>query len=508
MSDTSRVLHPAFRSKIMSAEQAAALIQHGDKVGMSGFTGSGHPKAVTVELAKRISAAHARGEAFRIDVLTGASTAPELDTALAEVDGMEMRLPYQSDPVCRKKINEGSMYYTDIHLSHVAQHARFGFYGKMTVAVIEITAILEDGSLVPSTAIGNNNAWLELADKVILEVNSYQSMSLQGMHDIYDDAALMPPQRKAIPMLRSDDRIGSPYMRVDPAKVVAVVETSISDRNTEFTAPDAESEKIAAHLLDFYSHEVKAGRLPKNLLPLQSGVGNIANAVLAGLNKGPFENLTAYTEVLQDGMLDMIVSGKLVSASSTAISLSKKALEYFENNIEALRSKILLRPQEISNHPEVIRRLGVLSMNGMIEADMYGNVNSTHIMGTRMMNGIGGSGDFTRNAYISAFMTPSTAKGGAISCIVPMVSHIDHTEHDVHVIVTEQGLADLRGLAPRQRAERIIKQCAHPTYRDMLLEYYQRALRESPGKHTPHILPEALSWHTRFEETGDMRVKA
>ena len=508
MSETSRVLHPAFRSKIMSAEQAAALIQPGDKVGMSGFTGSGHPKAVPVELAKRISAAHARGEAFRIDVLTGASTASELDTALAEVDGMEMRLPYQSDPVCRKKINEGSMHYSDIHLSHVAQHARFGFYGKMTVAVIEVTAILEDGSLVPSTAIGNNNAWLELADKVILEVNSYQSMSLQGMHDIYDDAALMPPHRKAIPLLRSDDRIGSPFMRVDPAKVVAVVETNTSDRNTEFTPPDAESEKIAAHLLDFYTHEVKAGRLPKNLLPLQSGVGNIANAVLAGLNKGPFENLSAYTEVLQDGMLDMIVSGKLVSASSTAISLSKKALEYFENNIETLRSKILLRPQEISNHPEVIRRLGVLSMNGMIEADMYGNVNSTHIMGTRIMNGIGGSGDFTRNAYISAFMTPSTAKGGAISCIVPMVSHVDHTEHDVHVIVTEQGLADLRGLSPKQRATTIIDKCAHPTYRDMLRDYYQRALRDAPGKHTPHILPEALSWHTRFEETGDMRTKA
>ena len=297
-------------------------------------------------------------------------------------------------------------------------------------------------------------------------------------------------------------------MRVDPAKVVAVVETNTSDRNTEFTPPDAESEKIAAHLLDFYTHEVKAGRLPKNLLPLQSGVGNIANAVLAGLNKGPFENLSAYTEVLQDGMLDMIVSGKLVSASSTAISLSKKALEYFENNIETLRSKILLRPQEISNHPEVIRRLGVLSMNGMIEADMYGNVNSTHIMGTRIMNGIGGSGDFTRNAYISAFMTPSTAKGGAISCIVPMVSHVDHTEHDVHVIVTEQGLADLRGLSPKQRATTIIDKCAHPTYRDMLRDYYQRALRDAPGKHTPHILPEALSWHTRFEETGDMRTKA
>ena len=488
----------------MSAEQAAAHIMPGDNVGMSGFTGSGHPKVVPVELAKRIEATHARGEAFRISVWTGASTAPELDGALAKVNGIEMRLPYQSDPVCRQKINEGTMQYADIHLSHVAQHVWFGFYGKLNVAIIEVTAILEDGSLVPSTAIGNNKTWLDQADKVILEVNSHQSMHLHGMHDVYYGTQV-PPHRLPIPMTHSDNRIGVPYLQVDPAKVVAVVETNSSDRNTDFTAPDAESEQIAAHLVEFFQHEVKLGRLPRSLLPLQSGVGNIANAVLAGLNKSSFENMTAYTEVLQDGMLDMIASGKLRHASATAVSLSKKGLKYFEDNIEQLRSKILLRPQEISNHPELIRRLGTLSMNGMIEADIYGNVNSTHIMGTRIMNGIGGSGDFARNAYISVFMTPSIAKGGNISCIVPMVSHVDHTEHDVQVLVTEQGLADLRGLAPKARAKLVIEKCAHPSFKDQLTDYYERSLRESPGKHTPHILTEALSWHQRFEETGSMK---
>ena len=488
----------------MSAEQAAAHVMPGDNVGMSGFTGSGHPKVVPVELAKRIEATHARGEAFRISVWTGASTAPELDGALAKVNGIEMRLPYQSDPVCRQKINEGTMQYADIHLSHVAQHVWFGFYGKLNVAIIEVTAILEDGSLVPSTAIGNNKTWLDQADKVILEVNSHQSMHLHGMHDVYYGTQV-PPHRLPIPMTHSDNRIGVPYLQVDPAKVVAVVETNASDRNTAFSAPDAESEQIAAHLVEFFQHEVKLGRLPRSLLPLQSGVGNIANAVLAGLNKSSFENMTAYTEVLQDGMLDMIASGKLRHASATAVSLSKKGLQYFEDNIEQLRSKILLRPQEISNHPELIRRLGTLSMNGMIEADIYGNVNSTHLMGSQIMNGIGGSGDFARNAYISIFMTPSLAKDGAISCIVPMVSHVDHTEHDVQVLVTEQGLADLRGLAPKARAKLVIEKCAHPSFKDQLTDYYERALRESPGKHTPHILTEALSWHQRFEETGSMK---
>ena len=139
------------------------------------------------------------------------------------------------------------------------------------------------------------------------------------------------------------------------------------------------------------------------------------------------------------------------------------------------RNHMILRPQEISNHPELIRRLGCIAMNGLIEADIYGNVNSTHVMGSRIQNGIGGSGDFARNAYISIFMTPSTAKGGTISAIVPQASHVDHITQDVQVIVTEQGLADLRGLSPKQRARTIIANCAHPDYRPALEDYYRRA---------------------------------
>jgi succinyl-CoA:acetate CoA-transferase len=233
-------------------------------------------------------------------------------------------------------------------------------------------------------------------------------------------------------------------------------------------------------------------------------VGNVANAVLAGLQDSRFEQLTAYTEVIQDGMLDLLRSGTLASASATAFSLSPGAIADFSAEVEEFRDRILLRPQEISNHPEVIRRLGVLAMNGMIEADLYGNVNSTHLMGSRIQNGIGGSGDFARNAYVSAFLTPSTAKGGAISAIVPMVSHVDHTEHDVSVVVTEQGLADLRGLAPRKRAQLVIDRCAHPDYRPLLTDYVERARHGSYGQHTPHLLAEALSWHTRYLETGSM----
>jgi len=504
MSLQDRIRHPALLARVMSAADAAALIPVGANVGMSGFTGAGYPKQVPQALADRLAALHAAGhEEARIGLWTGASTAPELDGALAQARGIEMRLPYQSDPTCRRLINEGQMLYTDMHLSHVPQFAWFGFLGKLDVAVIEVVGVRPDGSLIPSTSVGNNKTWLDQAERVILEVNLRQDPALEGMHDIYYGTAL-PPHRQPIPLVHPGDRIGEPYLRCDPAKVMAVVVTDRPDRNSDFHPPDAASARIAGHLIDFLQHEVKAGRLPRDLLPLQSGVGNIANAVLAGLDQGPFGNLTAFTEVLQDNMLAMLRSGKLTLASASALSLSPQAAREFEEHLGFYRERIVLRPQGISNHPELIRRLGVIAMNAMIEADIYGNVNSTHIMGSSIMNGIGGSGDFARNAFLSIFMSPSTAKDGAISCIVPMVSHHDHTEHDVEVIVTEQGLADLRGLAPTQRARQVIDRCAHPAYRDALNDYFERARRTAPGQHTPHVLDEALGWHSRYLRTGHM----
>ena len=464
-----RIRNPALHSRIMSAEQAAALIPHGANVGMSGFTGAGYPKALPQALARRIEALHAAGEQFRIGLWTGASTAPELDGALAKVDGIEKRLPFQSDPICRQKINSGQMHFTDMHLSHVAQHAWFGFLGHLDVAVIEVVGILPDGRLIPSMAVGNNKTWLDLADKVIIEVNTLQPEALEGMHDVYYGTDL-PPHRKPIPLVQPNDRIGEPYLRCDPSKIVAIVGAHQADRNTTFAAPDAISQRIAGHIIEFFQHEVKLGRLPAHLLPLQSGVGNVANAVLAGLNDGPFTGLTGFTEVLQDGMLDLLRSGKMVSASATSISLSTAALADFTSHLDFYRQRIVLRPQEISNHPELVRRLGIIA------------------------------------GYLSIFVTPSLAKGGTISSIVPMVSHVDHTEHDVQIIVTEHGLADLRGLSPRQRAQLIIDQCAHPDYRDALRDYTERAWRDGPGRHTPHLLDEALAWHTRYLQTGSMQT--
>ncbi|WP_300682909.1 acetyl-CoA hydrolase/transferase family protein [Nocardioides sp.] len=499
-----RIVDPELAGRLMTAAEAVTHIRHGDALGMSGFTGAGYPKAIPTALAERAEAAHARGEEFRVQVWTGASTAPEMDGVLAKAHAMSKRMPFQSDPALRAGINSGEIEYVDVHLSHAAQQVWAGFYGKLDVAVVEVAAILPNGLLVPGSSVGNNKTWLEEADRVILELNTWQPRELEGFHDVYYGTRL-PPHRAPIQLTSPLQRIGDPYLRVDPAKVVAIVETRAPDRNSPLSPLDDNSIAMADLLVDFLRHEVRHDRLPAELLPIQSGVGNVPNAVMAGLLDSEFEHLTAYTETIQDGLLDLLDAGKLIGVSATSFGLTAEGAQRFNDNVTSYKGRILLRSQEISNHPEVVRRLGIIAINGMIEADIYGNVNSTHVSGSAIMNGIGGSGDFARNAYLNFFVSPSTAKNGAISSIVPFASHIDHTEHDVQVLITEQGLADLRGLSPRARAARIIDNCAHPDFRERLHDYVARAEATYPNaRHTPHLLGEAFSWHLNYLNDGQM----
>ena len=497
---TNRVRCKELLSKICTAEEAAAFIKPGMNVGTSGFTPSGYPKAVPLALAARMEK-----EPFKINLWTGASTGDEEDGALARANGINFRMPYQTNKDMRNALNSGKMEYFDYHLSESAQLARCGFInGKIDVAIVEVCAITEEGNLIPTTSLGNTASYVQSADVVIVEVNTTQPLELEGMHDIY--VPMDPPNRLPIPVVKPNDRIGTPYIPCSPDKIKFIVPCDITDKVRPLGEIDENSNKMSQNFLKLLKEEVAAGRMPKNLLPLQSGVGAVANAVISGFVDSDLKNLTVYTEVVQDGMFDLIDAGKLDFASGTSLSPSPEGLKRFYDNIEEYRKYIMLRPQEVSNSPEVARRIGVIAMNTAIEVDIYGNVNSTHIMGSKMMNGIGGSGDFARNAYLTVFFTVSTAKGGAISSIVPMVSHVDHGSQDIDIIVTEQGLADLRGKSPRQRAEEIIENCVHPDYKPMLRDYYERALVETKNAHTPHILSEALSWHDRFLKTGTMKV--
>ncbi|MCG1040665.1 MULTISPECIES: succinate CoA transferase [Burkholderiaceae] len=492
-----RIRCASLRNRIISARDAAALVHDGMRVGTSGFTRAGDPKAVLLALAER---ARTEPTPPRITLMTGASLGHDNDKALSEAGMLARRLPFQADPTLRREINSGRALFVDQHLSETVEMLRANLLGQLDVAVIEAICITESGGIVPSTSVGNSASFAILAKRVIIELNLAQPVELEGLHDIWIPACR--PDRAPVLITDPRDRIGTTTIDIPLDKIAGIVITNDEDSSSAVLPADSDTTRIAQYLIEFLQHEVSRARLPAQLPPLQAGIGTIANAVLGGLCASPFEAMTMYSEVLQDSTFDLMDAGKLAFASGSSITLSAARQRQVLRELARYRDRLVLRPQEISNHPEIVRRLGVIAVNTALEVDLYGNVNSTHVGGTHMMNGIGGSGDFARNACCAIFATKSVAKDGRISSIVPMVPHCDHNEHDVDIVVTEQGLADLRGLAPRERVGLIIERCAHPQYRDLLRDYYRDALKGQG--HTPHDLAQAFSFHLRLAQTGTM----
>jgi acetyl-CoA hydrolase len=484
----------------LTAAEAAELIQDGQTVAFSGFTPAGAPKDIPRAIGERAKKIHAEGRSFQIGVITGASTGKSLDGSLALADAVKFRTPYQSDPNLRKSINEGRTQFFDMHLSMAPQNVRYGFLGPVHFAVVEACDLSDAGEITLTSSVGAAPTYARVADKIIVELNRFHPEMLRGVHDIYEPED--PPYRNPLPLFRPSDRIGAPVIKVDPKKIIGIVATDAPDETGSFGEVNELTARIGRNVADFLAAELKRGLIPKSFLPIQSGVGDTANAVLKAMGENAgIPVFDMYTEVIQDAVVDLMRTGKVRFASGCSLTVTNAVLKQIYANFEFFRSKFVLRPQEISNSPEVVRRLGIIAINTAIEVDISGNVNSTHVLGRSMMNGIGGSGDFARNAFLSIFTCPSTAKGVKISTIVPLVSHLDHSEHSVQVIVTEQGVADLRGKSPMQRAEAIITQCAHPEYRGQLRDYVKLA---GTG-HSPQTLSAAFGMHLQFARTGDMR---
>ncbi len=484
--------------KKMSAEEAARLIKHNDNIGFSGFTHAGCPKAVPKALAEYAEQEHAAGREFKVGMFTGASTGDSIDGALARAKAVKFRTPYQTTKDMRDAINNEEIPYFDLHLSTLAQDLRYGFFGPVDVAIIEACDVTDDGQIVPTCGVGIAPTVCRLAKVIIVELNSWHPKELRGMHDL----ALIqdPPHRGDLGVNGVHDRVGREFIQADPAKII-VVDTNLPNEGSGFAPVDETTSKIGENVAKFLLSEMKAGRIPTEFLPIQSGVGNIANAVLAALCESPdIPDFEVYTEVIQDAVIDMLETGRVTFASGSSLTVSNPTMEHIYEKLPFFKERIVLRSTEFSNNPEVVRRLGIIAMNTALEADIFGNINSTNVMGSKIMNGVGGSADFTRSAYLSIFLTPSTAKCGKISAIVPMVSHTDQNEHSVKILISEYGVADLRGKSPRQRAEEIIEKVAHPDYRPLL-----RAYLDSGAKgQTPVNLYNAFAFHKAFLETGDM----
>jgi propionyl-CoA:succinyl-CoA transferase len=484
---------------VMTAEEAAFLVSDGSTVAFSGFSPAGAAKVVPRALAERARSLHRKGEPFKLRVLTGASVDQNIDEELAGAEAISWRAPYQSDATIRGQINRQEVEYVDMHLSHVPQTVAFGFFGNIDFAVVEATEVTPDGRVYLTTSIGASPTYLKYADKVIIEINRHHSVRLREMADI--QLLLPPPHRNAIPIFHPLTKSGWPYAVVDPKKIVAVVENEEPDHVASFAGKDGTSEKIASHVVAFLLDQLRDGRIPREFLPLQAGVGNTANAVMLALGEhSEIPPFLMYSEVFQDSLLTLMEEGRLLGASATSLTLTDPFLQRIYENMDYFIPRIVLRPQELSNNPGIIRRLGVIALNTALEMDIYGNVNSSHVFGTSIVNGIGGSGEFTRNSYLSFMMCPSIGKGGKVSRVVPMVPHVDNNEHSIQVVVTEQGLVDLRGLGPMQRARRIIEICAHPAYREPLYRYVENAKRG----HIPHDLEHCYQWHMNLMKYGEM----
>ena len=484
----------------LTAEEAASYIQNGESVAFSGFTAAGAPKVIPKAIAERAKKIHAEGNPFRIGVMTGASTGRSLDGALAQADAVLFRTPYQSDPDLRKSINEGRTAFFDMHLSMMPQAVRYGFLGPVHHAVIEACDVSPSGEITLTSAVGASPTYCRVAEKIVIELNRFHPDGLRGFHDLYEPED--PPYRNPLPLFRPSDRIGAPTIKVNPERILGIVESDVADETGSFGEISETTAKIGDNVANFLAGEIHRGLIPKSFLPIQSGVGDTANAVLKAMGqRAEIPQFEMYTEVIQDAVVALMKQGKVRFASGCSLTVTNAVLQDIYANLEFFRSKFLLRPQEITNSPEIVRRIGIISINTAIEVDIAGNVNSTHVLGRNMMNGIGGSGDFARNAFLSIFTCPSTAKGGKISTIVPLVSHLDHSEHSVQIVVTDQGVADLRGKSPMERARTIIENCAHPEYRSTLREY----LKLAGNSHSPQTLSAAFGMHVAFQKTGDMR---
>lgn len=493
-----RIRNKELLKKVVPSDVAAGFVENGMTIGTSGGAKRGFPSAFFRALANRAE----RGLVKDLTLITS-SLPEELEGWLAGSGALKRRLGSVGNTILRKSINSGKVLCNDARAETLSGMIRSNSLCKIDYAIVDAVAITEEGFVVPSHTPVDIGSLMEAADHVIVEIDGSLPLEVEGLYDHY--LPELQPYIKEIPLYKTDQRIGTPYIPIPKDKIKGIV---ISDPESKVSAPavfDERSERLAGHLVKFLKNEVKEGRLPPNLFPIEIGLGSIADGIMKSFVHQEFENLSVFSAVVGDGVLDLIESGKCISATGCALLVSDDGWEKFCGNIKKFKDVIILRPVEIVDHPETVRRLRVIAINGAIEVDIYGHTNSSHIAGVHLLNGIGGSAVFSNNGFLSIFSLYSTGSSGNISTIVPMVTHVDHSEHCVDVIVTEMGLADVRGLSPVERAGMIIENCAHPEYRPLLREYLEKACRDAGG-HEPHILEEAFSFHQRLKKHKTMKV--
>lgn len=488
-----RIRHLPSLEKVLSAEEAASLVEDGMTIATSGNPLMGCPRAFFQALAQRV---REKG-GIKIDLLCAGPLAAEVEDLLVEAGGLRSRIGAVGGPKLREAVNRGEVRFVEGKGGQLPLQVKRGWYGPVHLAVIEAVGLTKEGFIIPSTALYDSPEWVEAAREVIVEINVRRPLGLEGLHDVYQRGG------EAIPLTVDDPlkRIGLPYIPLDSRKIKAVVFSDLPEGPSREGGPDPLAEPISRHLGEFFQGEMAAGRLDRGLPPLELGVGDLAGNVMRALGSAGLGDFRFHLPSVTDPVFELLEAGRVRWVSAMALRLTPEVWGRFASGLERFKRQMVLRPVSVCNSPELIQRFGVVAINGCLEMDLQGQVNSSHVFGARILTGIAGSYDYSRNSLYSIFVAPSTTKEGKISTVVPLVSHVDHTEHEVDILVTEQGLADLRGLDPQARAREIIAKCAHPAFREALRKYLDGA-----GKgHIPADLEGGFSFHSRLRRAGTMR---
>lgn len=484
-----RIRNTLLRDRIMSSEEACRIIESGMTVAVGGYTSCGYPKAVLRALAAR----KLQGEELVLDIVSGSNNG-FVDTMLAEPGIIRRRAPMIESKVLAGQVNKGQVLYCEQQMNRMPRYLKNETFGHLSVAVVEALAVEKDGSIIPTNAVGFLPDLIAMSDRVIVEINSTVPVQMEGLHDIF------LPEGRPIPLQSAGERIGTHTVPCPPEKIAAIVFCAEADEVAELAPVKPAQKAISDNLLNFLELEMKRqGRT--RLPPIQTGFGNLAAEIVNGLGSSSFRDLEFFGGVAQEANIRLLKEGRARTVSCGSVKMTNTVRRWIREDTE-LRGSLVIRNGAVTNSSEVIARLGPVTLTSGIEMDIYGNINSSHIAGSRVVNGLGGGANFAQNGSLSVMMIVSENKAGAISTIVPMVSHQDISEHDVDVVVTEHGVADLRGKSDVERAEAIIENCAG-LYREQLRDYLQRA-REKTGGHHPILLDEALSWHIALKEKGTM----
>jgi len=418
-----------WRKRILSADQAAALVESGMRVFLTGNCST--PQEFLRALVRRYNTL----EDVQVVQLLGMGTGDYITPDMAQ----HIRLnSLFLAPNVRVAVGQGLADFTPCHLSQIPLLFRSGRL-PLDIAVIQVSPPDEHGFCSYGVEVGVTKSAAESAKMVIAEVNP-------NVPRILGDSFIH------VNHIHHFIEVGYPLPELHPS-VADEVQTQIA-------------EHIAKHIPDGAT--------------LQMGIGGIPDAVLRQLTH--HRDLGIHTELFSDGVMEMIERGVITNRLKTfhqgkvvaGFVLGTRKLYDFAHDNPIFE----LHPTEYVNDPfNIARNDKMMSINSAIEVDITGQVCSDSI-GTKFYSGAGGQLDFVRGATRSkggkSFIAlPSTTKDDTVSRIVPQLkpgAGVVTTRYDVRFVVTEYGAVDLWGMTLEQRAVAIAN-IAHPNFRDELLRY-------------------------------------